>query len=511
MGGNVMKRRVIAGFFALLLLLCSLSACTGGGALKPQEFDPAAEVYNVLELGIKADGRTDITKELTKAINEKAQVGATLVFPAGKYYINGDVSFSAKVGVKLLEGAVIKLGNEANVKMMSGGFSAPLGKIFEIEGEGRITGFGNVLNVYSEWFGAVKDDGLDDSLAINYALRFCGKVSFLEGSYNIDNPVYIKDTYSSSGYDMLGMGKDKSKIIIGNDIIAIDGYSDGASIGNSAFNANGIGFYEKNNKKSSMAIKINSGWVSTENCHFEGLLGGVWYDRGGFCQFTENTAKDTFIVFEISELSMFSYFLDNEADSCGTLIKAVVSPSGGVSNGIMIKRCKSYNAYKEDIYITENQAVFIESCEFIGGSGGKAAVYFENHIDSGVDNCIISSKPGSARAGVMYANLAFGSITGNKITDCSNAVSIHSRGAVTVTDNEFENNSGSDILLRSCSEIYIARNKFKTAGSAIPVRGEKENSLITVTDNVFAHSSYDIAANLGKGSSFIVSDNVFNG
>lgn len=503
-------RKIISIILAFVLILGCFSACTGTG-IKPQEFDPAAEVYNVLDLGIKGDGKTDNTKTLSKVISDKSAKGAMLVFPAGIYLIEGDVSFSARVGIKLLPGAVFKLGEEANVKMMSGAFEAPTEKIFEIVGDGRITGFGNVMNVYSEWFGAVKDDGADDSKAIEYALRFCGKVSFRDGSYNIDNPVYLKDAYTSAGYDMLGMGKDKSKIIIGNGIIAIDGHSNGASIGNSAFNANGLSFYEKDNKKTSMAIKINSGWVSTENCHFEGLKGGVWYDRGGFCQFTDNTAKNTDIVFEISEMSMFSYFIDNSAESCGTLIKAVVSPSGGVSNGIMIKYCKSYNAYKEDIYITENQAVFIESCEFIGGSGGKAAVYFENHIDSGVDNCIISSKPGSARAGVMYVNLAFGSITGNKITNCTSAVSIQHRGVTTITDNEFENNVGSDVVLRSSREIFIARNSFKTVNSAFPVRGEKENNQITVSENVFAHSSYDIAANLGTGSSFIIEDNVFNG
>ena len=140
-----------------------------------------------------------------------------------------------------------------------------------------------------------------------------------------------------------------------------------------------------------------------------------------------------------------------------------------------------------------------------------ASVYFATHIDSGVDNCIISSKKGSARAGVMYVGLAYGSITGNTITNCTSAVSIQNSGMITVTDNVFENNVGSDVLIRSSREIFIARNNFKTVNSFAPIRGEKENHQLTVAENIFAHASYDIAEALGNGDSRIIEDNVFNG
>ena len=204
---------------------------------------------------------------------------------------------------------------------------------------------------------------------------------------------------------------------------------------------------------------------------------------------------------------MFLYFLNCKAESCGTLIRAVVSPSGGVSNGILIKNCVSTDAYAEDIYITENQAVFIQDCTFTGGTGGIASVYFKNHIDSGLYNCVISSKPGTARAGIYFDTVAYASITENKISDCENGICVKQSNSMPISDNVFENNSASDVLLRSCGKLFITRNSF---GSDVkqPITCERKITSATIVGNVFKAAEYDIAAVLNT-TAIICKDNTF--
>ncbi|MBR2327135.1 MAG: right-handed parallel beta-helix repeat-containing protein [Clostridia bacterium] len=491
-------RKIIALCVAFALLVACFAGCT-------PKVVTAEEVYNVLEHGVKADGKTDVSGVLYDLIEEVARTGGTLVFPKGTYYVKNDaVTFSAKVGVVMLEGAKFKIHEDSAVKVQGGSFVAPKEQIFT--GEGTVGGFINVPNVYPEWFGAVVNDGKDDSEAIAAALRANGKVTFSEGEYNIEKSVDLSHIPNSI-VDIFGAGADKTKITIANNIIGFDGHSDGKTI--SIFNAHGISFCEKDNLKTSTAIKLGRPWMSARNCHFEGLKIGTWFDYAGFCQFEDNTAKACEVVYEISEYSMFLYFNRCEAIESGTLIKAVVGPSGGVSNGILIQNCKSTDAYAEDIYITENQAVWIANCEFIGGSGGLASIYFKSHIDSGVENCIISSKKGTDRAGISFDTVHYSSIENNVISDCSEAITAKNGGALTITENTVSGSSKNDIVVRSQYNTFIARNQLKSS-VANGIIGEKNNRKITVVENMFASAEYDIASKFPAINGIITKDNVFN-
>ena len=458
-------------------------------------------VYNVLEHGVKSDGKTDISEALNSLIGELSKDGGTLYFPAGAYRVSGSVAVPYKVGVVIADGAVIDVGEDGFIKFNSSAFSAPVSQIFR--GDGAVSGFGSVPNVYPEWFGAIADDGMDDSEAVGRAIRYAGKVTFGEGVYDIDKSISLKGAVMGSGLNIIGQGSDKSKLSIGNGVIAFDAHSDGASI--HVFEINGVGFYEKNDGKTSYAVKTNGGAVQVYNCHFEGLDRGVWFDYGGYPQFENNTAKNTNVVFEISERSMFIYFEKCRAEDCGTLVKAVVSPSGGVSNGILLLDCESVNAYAEDVYITENQAVWLYNCSFTGGYGGVASVYYGSHADSGIDNCVISSKPGSERAGVFYEGVAWGSLTGCRIPDCENAVILKNSRTITVTDSIFENNGVSDLRLNGSYRIYVARNEF---GAASPFARDNANNHVSVTGNSFKAAEFDIAE-VFDAENAVCKDNVF--
>ena len=457
-------------------------------------------VYNVLEYGVKNDGKTDICDALDALIGEISKDGGTLYFPAGSYRVKGSVSVPYKVGAVISEGAVFDVGEDGYLKFNSAAFSAPVSQIFK--GEGTVSGFGSVPNVYPEWFGAVANDGKDDSDAVAKAIRGCGKVTFCEGTYDIDKSISLKGATMGSGLNIIGKGSDKSKLSIGNDVIAFDAHSDGASI--TVFEINGVGFYEKNDGKTSYAVKTNGGAVQVYNCHFEGLDRGVWFDYGGYPQFENNTAKNTNVVFEISERSMFIYFEKCKAADCGTLVRAVVSPSGGVSNGILIRDCESVNAYAEDIYITENQAVWIYNCSFTGGTGGVAAVYYKSHYDSGIDNCVISSAPGSDRAGIYYERVFYASLTGCKISDCKRGVVIDDSLAVTLTDCDFTGNA-SDLFARVSLRLYVSRNRF---GASEPFGFADGNYGISVTNNSFKAAEFDLAGALGTDYA-VCKDNLF--
>ena len=496
-----MKRRHFTALFclvaALVLAVGCFSGCTGN-------VKTAEGVFNVRDYGVKGNGSTDDAGAILDLIDTVSQSGGTIFFPAGTYFIKEDsVSIPYRVGMIMQEGASFKLGEDGTLKINSCAFSAPKAQLFF--GEGTVSGFGSVPNVLPEWYGAVADDGKDDSEAIGKAIRYAGKVTFGEGTYNIDKTISLKGGFMGSGMNLIGCGADKSKLVLGPDVIGFDGHSDGASV--TVFEANGIGFYEKDNGKTSFAIKTNSGAVKARNCHFEGLDTGVWFDYGGFANFENNTAKDTRVVFEISERSMFLYFLGCKADHCGTLIKAVVSPSGGVSNGILVRDCESTNAYAEDIYITENQAVWIYNSSFTGGTGGVAAVYFENHIDSGIDHCVISSAPGTARAGIFWQGVHYASITDNTISDCENGIYLRSSDSMPITDNKFSGNSVSDLCFRTANKLFISRNEFNSPVTK-PITAERKSGSISVVGNSFKAAEYDIATVL-DGSNYVIKDNVF--
>ncbi len=490
-------KKIIALCLCVMLFAGVFAGCTPKVAT-------AEEVYNVLEHGVKANGKTDVSTVLYDLVEEVAKKGGTLVFPKGTYYLKADsINFPVKVGVVMLDGAKFKIHEDSAIKIQSGSFTAPKAQIFE--GEGEVTGFINTANVYPEWFGAKVNDGKDDSAAIEKALRSNGKLTFLEGEYNVDKSVMLKGIPNNI-VDIYGQGADKTKVTFANDIIGFDGHSDGMTV--SIFNAHGIEFAEKDNKKTTTAIKLGRPWMSARNCHFEGVKIGTWFDYAGFCQFEDNTANDCEVVYEISEYSMFLYFNRCFAEKCGTLVKAVVGPSGGVSNGILIQNCKSTDAYAEDIYITENQAVWIANCEFIGGTGGLASIYFKAHIDSGVENCIISSKKGADRAGIYYDTVHYSSIQENVISDCSEAIHVRGGGALTVTDNVLSGSSKSDITVRAQYNTFIARNQLKSSLAA-PIVGEKNNRKITVVDNMFGSAEYDIIAKFPGARDVIAKDNLF--
>ncbi len=492
-----MKTKKIIAFFLCIVLFVSIFAgCTDPKVVTTED------VYNVLDHGLTADGKTDVSAALLSLIEEAEKTGGTLVFPKGTYYVEaGEIAISQNIGITLLDGASFKLNDGTAFNVATGAFSAPKAQIFA--GNGVISGFVNVPNVYSEWFGAKVNDGKDDSDAVQKAVSTGGKVTFLEGKYNIDKSVVLGNI-AGGVVDIYGAGANKTELIFGNNIIGFDAHSNGMTL--AKFNAYGIAFCEKDNAKTSTAIKISNPAITARNCHFEGLKTGAWFDHAGG-HFSNNTANDCEVVYEISDFSMYIYFSKCEAVKCGTLIKAIVSPSGGYSNGILIQNCKSVDAFAEDIYLTENQAVWIADCEFIGGTGGIASVYFKSNTDSGIENCVISSAKGSDRVGIYYDASFYCSIQENTISDCSEAIRLSGGGAMTVTDNVISGSSKCELAIRSQYNIFVARNLFKSELEK-PIVSEKVNKKINIIENTFAAAEHDIAAGF-SGKNITAEDNIF--
>jgi len=65
-----------------------------------------AKEYNVTDFGARPDGKTLVTHEIQKAIDEAAQEGGVVVFPSGKY-LTGTIYLKSNITLRLEKGAIM--------------------------------------------------------------------------------------------------------------------------------------------------------------------------------------------------------------------------------------------------------------------------------------------------------------------------------------------------------------------------------------------------------------------
>lgn len=93
----------------------------------------------------------------------------------------------------------------------------------------KLSGIWNVEEVYAEWFGAVKNKLIDNSVYINEALKYFDVCNLLQGVYYIKSPIFIN---KKSGQKLTGKGINATKIKATEDFIldtnntALDGRLD---------------------------------------------------------------------------------------------------------------------------------------------------------------------------------------------------------------------------------------------------------------------------------------------
>lgn len=67
------------------------------------------KIINILDMGVKADGKTNCKPAFDKAMKKAAKSGgARIVVPAGTYMLNGPIHFVSNVCLELKKDAVIK-------------------------------------------------------------------------------------------------------------------------------------------------------------------------------------------------------------------------------------------------------------------------------------------------------------------------------------------------------------------------------------------------------------------
>ncbi|MBR7092933.1 MAG: hypothetical protein IKI50_07125 [Clostridia bacterium] len=144
---------------------------------------------DVKEQGAKADGKTDDTEALKKAINAVKSSG-NVYFRTGTYLIKGAVTIPKDVVMVMQRGAVIKVDSGATLTI-NGWIEAADSTIFA--GTGTINGTprsaGNPL-----WFGAAADGNTDDAPAFQKAVDLFSyvRVPYRPSKYALTGTVTIK-------------------------------------------------------------------------------------------------------------------------------------------------------------------------------------------------------------------------------------------------------------------------------------------------------------------------------
>ncbi len=485
-----MKKRFYALLAAMAILISILSSC---GVVRMSLKSVAL---------IKAVGNSDASDIIKDAMFE-AGFGAELIFPKGEYRIEKSVAFRKDVSVVIEEGAVFNIAKSGSVTFNTCSVDAGGYQIFK--GDGDVVFDPLMTEIRAEWFGAVPNDGADDSEAILKAFSKSNRVVFGEGRFTVSKPINLKDAYKTAVNEVIfvGAGKDKTVFEVAPNITAIDSCTDTESTFLDIYD---IGFTEKGGGKTSCAVKVKGPFSKIHGCDFSGFDVGVFHTNAYCCYMTGNTAENCGTAFEISELSLYLYFDSCEADSCGTFIKCEVPPSGGISNAILVTDCKSTNAYGRDISITYNQAVWLTNCEFTGGTGGDAAVWFYGCADSDVGNCVISSA-NAERNGIIYQTTNYCSVTDSVIENNRIGVDLQGCNYSSITGNYFADNSEADLQSAIANGLTVKENEFT---SNVNFKSGDRNKHTTVYENTFSNAEYDFSQSketiISENNSFGVSD-----
>ena len=97
----------------------------------------------------------------------------TLLIADGSYAVTANITVPTNLTLKFLQGGTLDISNGVTVKIL-GDVDAGLYKIFEWTGTGNVQ-FGDVNTVYPQWWGAIVDDAVDDTAALQAAINATGR------------------------------------------------------------------------------------------------------------------------------------------------------------------------------------------------------------------------------------------------------------------------------------------------------------------------------------------------
>lgn len=101
-----MTRRTYVGALSGSLAVAEIADAQGTAAARP----PAGAGFDLSSFGIKADGTTDDTAAIQKALDEAAKTGSTVVLPPARYLVKGNLTIPPGGGLEGIHNAVVGQG-----------------------------------------------------------------------------------------------------------------------------------------------------------------------------------------------------------------------------------------------------------------------------------------------------------------------------------------------------------------------------------------------------------------
>jgi len=492
-------------------------------------------------------GNVDDSGAILAAIREAEADKGTLYFPYGTYRISQNITVPESVTLSFDKGAKLVIDPGVTLTINSYEIDAGLYQIFD--GEGRVDRIPNIPKAYPQWWGAVVNNGADDSAAIQEAVDACDVLEFTRGVYKIDSGIIIPQSRILS---WSGAGFRQTFFRIAPDITAVE-YQRPENTPGAVFTIDNMAFVQ-DGPATSTAIRFygfgpaqDDNWLRMEQCYFLGLDKGVDLGYAGQCHFVANWSQGTNIAYNLTRGASFAYFERCMNLSGGSFIYASDPAGDGYSNGVTVNMCHSVWASATDIHFDGWQAVFINQGGFDLGlrkqgleMDSNAAVYLRNCQDIRVTNCWLASWLGDAagdpvlnkqRIGLHLKETHSGIVSGNSFVNNYIGVKVEGydpnvepwpafggktiNNALAVVGNKFQANTYYHIYLGDYSRtVSITQNTFQTN----PRKSDDDRvhceiyaetngtDYNIIKDNMFAGPEYTIEC----GANSIVKDNIWN-
>jgi hypothetical protein len=205
---------------ALFAVIVSINACIIGGKTMPFQsisegipgppgpagpgtFTQETSIVSVLDYDAKGDGVTGDRDAIYNAIDDASN--RELLFPAGTYRVESELTFGSTVAVRFLNGAKLSIDSGVTVTINCP-LEAGLYQIFSGDGYAHF-GNGTSVEVYPEWWGKDTPDCIQKALD-----------SFIGGTVRLSNRAYtIEDSIVlTSSKNIVGAGRNISMIRMAN-------------------------------------------------------------------------------------------------------------------------------------------------------------------------------------------------------------------------------------------------------------------------------------------------------